>query len=78
MKNVQFLKKALAPLHLAAYRKLIALHAALPQYTHMAYGISRNSKGQLSTWFCPMTDEDFEVWAYGKDAPEEELHCVHI
>ncbi len=77
MQNIR-LKKNFATLALAARRKLEALHATAPKFRHMAYGISRNSRGQLSTWFCPMTDEDLEVWAYGADTPEEHLYCEHI
>lgn len=74
MKNLFPLKKQLSRLAKAAQTKVEALKGT--QYRHVVYGISRNSRGQLSTFFVPMTDEQLDL--YVENCDDIQIYAAHI
>ena len=73
MQNIFPLKKQLPRLAKAAQKKAEALKGT--RYRHVVFGISRNSRGQLSTFFVPMTDEELDL--YVNNCDDKQIYAAH-
>lgn len=56
--------KLFVTLHKAARRKLRALNAE-----HVVFGVDRDARGQLRTFFKPMTDAELDAYAAAQKDP---------
>lgn len=68
-------KNMFTRLHKAAKARLKALNAERFTCEHIVFGIERNVKGQLGTFFIPLKN-DKELWAYA-DAVDDYVFAVH-